>query len=125
MIDYLGMVREFHQTFDCVRNPSPTLLLDKYALWRLRLIQEELAELTKAMADGNIVEIADALADLHYVTFGTDIAYGLPMDKIFEQVHESNMTKKGGHHDNTGKFIKPDTYKPVNLGWLLESEGTK
>ena len=120
MIDYLGRVREFHEIFNCIRNPIPHLLSDKFALWRLRLIQEELSELTKAMADGDLVEIADALADLHFVTFGTDVAYGLPMDKIFEQVSVSNMTKEGGKHDASGKFIKPDTYKPVDLSWLLE-----
>ena len=120
MIDYLGKVRKFHETFNCLKNSYPCLLSDRYALWRLRLIQEELAELTKAMADGNLIEIADALADLHFVTFGTDVAYGLPMDEIFEQVCESNMTKVGGQHDASGKLIKPDTYKPVDLSWLVE-----
>jgi len=120
MIDYLGRVRKFHEAFDCLKNSYPCVLSNRYALWRLRLIQEELTELTTAMAEGNLVEIADALADLHFVTFGTDVAYGLPMDKIFEQVCKSNMSKKGGHHDKSGKFIKPDTYKPVDLSWLVE-----
>lgn len=119
--DYLGSVQQFHRIFDCYRNQSPLMIPDEKALQRLRLIQEELTELTQAMAGRDLIYVADSLADLLYVVFGTAVAYGLPMDKIFKQVHKSNMTKIGGHHDNTGKFVKPESYQRVDLSWLLES----
>lgn len=119
MIDYLSMVKEFHKTFHCYYNEIPILAPSDKSLGRIRLILEELSELSEAMDNNNLVEIADSIADLLYVVFGTALAYGLPMDKIFQQVHESNMSKVGGHFEGI-KFIKPSTYRPVDLSWLLE-----
>lgn len=86
---------------------------------RLRLITEELSEYCEAVGENDIVRIADALADLLWVVFGTTVEHGLPMDRVFLQVHASNMSKKDGHFDKSGKWIKPDNYKPVDLSWIL------
>lgn len=118
MIDYLGIVKEFHETFGMPVGNCPQLISQKQFANRMRLIMEEISEYCKAIAENNIVEIADALADLLVVTFGTIIEHGLPMDKIFRQVGVSNMSKVGGHKDGSGKWIKPDSYTPVDLSWL-------
>jgi predicted HAD superfamily Cof-like phosphohydrolase len=82
------------------------------------LITEELSEYCKAVANQDIVAIADGLGDLMYVVIGTAIEHGLPFDKVFDLIHKSNMSKKGGHFDKSKKWIKPPTYKPVDLSWL-------
>jgi len=118
--DYMEMLREFHEMAELTANKSPTLLDQKTFELRKRLHEEEHQEFLTAVKDRDIVEIADALGDLLYVVFGTAVAYGLNMDEIFKQIHTSNMTKRGGKKDKGGKFIKPDTYKPVDLNWVKE-----
>ena len=121
MIDYLGIVKEFHKAFDLPMGNQPQLLntQEQFAN-RLRLILEELSEYCEAVAKGDVVSIADGLADLLWVVFGTVVEHGLPMDKIFRQVAKSNMSKVDGYKDSSGKWVKPDNYKPVDLSWLLK-----
>lgn len=69
--------------------PIPKELADQ----RYRFIAEELNELDEAMADDNLVEVADALADLLYVVLGTAVVFGIDIAPIFNEVHRSNMTK--------------------------------
>ena len=118
MIDYLKLVKEFHKLFNLPIGDKPKNLDTKQFSLRNRLILEEFSEYCKAVGENDIVEIADALGDLLWVVFGTAIEHGLPMDKIFEQIAESNMSKIDGHKDNSGKWIKPKNYKAVNLTWL-------
>lgn len=118
MIDYLEMVKKFHAEFDIQIGKRPQNISRTAFARRLRLISEELSEYCLAVSSNDIIEIADALADLLYVTFGTAIEHGLPMDKIFALVQASNMSKVGGHKDRSGKWIKPDTYIPVDLSFL-------
>jgi len=115
--DYAGMVREFHEKFNGPIASAPYQLGSANSISRLRLIVEELSELIEALDTGDIVKTADAIADLLYVVFGTAIAAGIPIDRVFSEVHASNMTKVGGHYEG-GKYIKPSTYKPVDLSWL-------
>jgi len=86
-------------------------------------MEEELRELLQAMASEDIVAIADGLADLLYVVFGTAAAYGIPMDDVFAEVHASNMSKLGtdgkpiiGEH---GKRLKGPLYRPPNIAPLV------
>jgi len=119
--DYVAMVKEFHEmTGQAVEAGAPQIRTWKLAISRLRLISEELGELVEAIDTSDVsgmIPVADALADLLYVVFGTAIAFGIPIDEVFRQVHASNMTKKGGHMEG-GKWIKPESYKPVDLSWL-------
>jgi len=93
--NYLGQVREFHETFSHPVLEKPTLIDSKRALMRFSLIREELLELEKAYLDGDLVEIADALADLQYVLSGAILEFGLneKFDTVFNEVHRSNMSK--------------------------------
>ena len=84
---------------------------------RIDLIKEELEELTKAMQDENLLEVADALTDILYVTYGAGHAFGIDLDKCFEEVQNSNMSKLGEDgkpiYNEAGKVMKgPNYFKP-------------
>ena len=84
---------------------------------RIDLIKEELDELTEAMQDENLLEVADALTDILYVTYGAGHAFGIDLDKCFEEVQNSNMSKLGEDgkpiYNEAGKVMKgPNYYKP-------------
>lgn len=103
---------------------TPTLLDDKPADLRVRLIEEELSELEAAMVCRDLVDIADALADLVYVVVGTAVAHGINLAPIFEEVHRSNMSKFiDGHRREDGKWIKGKSYSPADLRPILLNQG--
>ena len=84
---------------------------------RIDLIKEELEELTEAMHDENLLEVADALTDILYVTYGAGHAFGIDLDKCFEEVQNSNMSKLGEDgkpiYNEAGKVMKgPNYFKP-------------
>ena len=84
---------------------------------RLSLISEELEELKEAMNNNDLVEVADALTDILYVTYGAGHAFGIDLDKCFEEVQNSNMSKLGKDgkpiFNEHGKVMKgPDYFKP-------------
>ncbi len=84
---------------------------------RIELIKEELEELTTAMQDENLLEVADALTDILYVTYGAGHAFGIDLDKCFEEVQNSNMSKLGEDgkpiYNEAGKVMKgPNYFKP-------------
>ena len=112
-------VKEFHEMFEQLINTKPTLVDAKTANLRLLLIAEEYNELRHAIKQNDIVEIADALADLQYVVIGAAVSYGIPLEEVFEEVHRSNMTKVGGYKRNDGKWIKPLSYESPNIARIL------
>ena len=84
---------------------------------RIDLIKEELEELTQAMNDKNLLEVADALTDILYVTYGAGHAFGIDLDKCFDEVQNSNMSKLGDDgkpiYNEAGKVMKgPNYFKP-------------
>ncbi len=84
---------------------------------RIDLIKEELGELTEAMQDKNLLEVADALTDILYVTYGAGHAFGIDLDKCFDEVQNSNMSKLGVDgkpiYNEAGKVMKgPNYFKP-------------
>ena len=84
---------------------------------RIDLIKEELEELTEAMKDENLLEVADALTDILYVTYGAGHAFGIDLDKCFDEVQNSNMSKLGVDgkpiYNEAGKVMKgPNYFKP-------------
>ena len=89
------------------------------------LILEESTETMNALvfSDRDLVEIADGLADLLYVTLYAANACGLDLEPIFAEVHRSNLTKKGGEKRADGKALKPPWYEPPNLGPILRAQG--
>src|SRR2546428_9426209 len=116
------MEKEFHRRFGVFIRSSPGLVDEATRELRIRLIREELGEFEKAANDKNLVKIADALADLLYVIYGTGVSYGIDLEPIFKELHESNMSK--GDPDvlrsSTGKILKAKNWKPPDLQPILE-----
>ena len=96
---------------------------DKINSLRLSLIQEELDELTKAINEKDVLEVADALTDILYVTYGAGHAFGINLDKCFDEVQKSNMSKldKDGKpiYNERGKVMKGPNYFKPNLSKFL------
>ena len=113
-------VREFHLAFGLpVRSaPDVGVGLDQTAL-RLALIEEEVGELRTAALAGDLIGIADALADIVYVAYGSAHVYGIDLDAVLDEVHDSNMTKLGPDgrplHRADGKVIKGPDYRPPDV----------
>ena len=90
---------------------------------RIDLIKEELDELTEAMNEKNLLEVADALTDILYVTYGAGHAFGIDLDKCFDEVQNSNMSKLGEDgkpiYNESGKVMKgPNYFKPDLLKFI-------
>jgi predicted HAD superfamily Cof-like phosphohydrolase len=113
------MVREFMLKFGQEVKTSPELPSKEVQLLRLELIAEELEELWDALDNNDLVEAADALTDILYVTYGAGLAFGIDLDKCFAEVQRSNMTKLGADgnpiYREDGKIIKGPNYEPPNL----------
>ena len=107
----------FMSTFGQEVKTKSELSSEKINSLRLSLIQEELDELTKAINENDILEVADALTDILYVTYGAGHAFGINLDKCFEEVQNSNMSKLDENgkpiYNEHGKVMKgPNYFKP-------------
>ncbi len=107
----------FMKTFGQEVKNKPSLSTEKINQLRISLIQEELDELKEAMTNNDLLEVADALTDLLYVTYGAGHAFGIDLDKCFNEVQNSNMSKLGEDgkpiYNEFGKVIKgPNYFKP-------------
>ena len=107
----------FMKTFGQEVKTEAGLSTNKINSLRISLIKEELEELKKAISDNNIVEIADALTDILYVTYGAGHAFGVNLDKCFNEVQDSNMSKLSEDgkpiYNEQGKVLKgPNYFKP-------------
>lgn len=118
-MDPQAMVEEFHRKFDIAVSDRPRLPDEPTRQLRVRLIQEEFAELQEAMAAEDLPGVAKELADLLYVVYGTAVSYGVDMDPVFREVHRSNLSKVGGYKRADGKWVKPATYSPAQVEPLL------
>jgi predicted HAD superfamily Cof-like phosphohydrolase len=122
MIEQQQMVEEFHHTFGLSVESAPAIPDDATHELRVRLIQEEFDEVKDALAKQDLTGIAKELADLLYVIYGTAVSYGIDMDPVFREVHRSNLSKVGGHKREDGKWVKPATYSPAQIGPILTSQ---
>lgn len=120
-------VEYFHLKFGLTINRRPTLVDDDELKLRYELINEEAQEFEDAAIARDMVEMADALADLAYVVFGAAVTLGINLQPIFQEVHRSNMTKiwPDGtvHKDDVGKVIKPPSYSPAAVEEELYLQG--
>ena len=107
----------FMKTFGQEVKKKPSLSTDKINQLRFNLIKEELEELREALNNKDLIEVADALTDILYVTYGAGHAFGIDLDSCFEEVQNSNMSKLGKDgkpiRNEAGKVMKgPNYYKP-------------
>ena len=110
-------VGTFMKTFGQEVKTKPSFSTDKINKLRLDLIKEELSELTEAMNNKDLLEVADALTDILYVTYGAGHAFGINLDKCFEEVQNSNMSKLDENgkpiYNEHGKVMKgPNYFEP-------------
>ena len=110
-------VGTFMKTFGQEVKTKPSFSSDKINKLRIDLIKEELEELKEAMKNNDLLEVADALTDILYVTYGAGHAFGIDLDKCFDEVQNSNMSKLSENGDpiynESGKVMKgPNYFKP-------------
>ena len=109
----------FMKTFGQEVKTKPSFSTDKINQLRLDLIKEELTELTEAMNNKDLLEVADALTDILYVTYGAGHAFGINLDKCFEEIQNSNMSKLDENgkpiYNEHGKVMKGPNYFKPNL----------
>lgn len=123
-----GMVAAFHKAFGLPRRRLPSLDgVDRQLLeLRTRLLDEETAEFAAAAAQRDLAAIADALADVVYVAYGTAVTVGLDLDAVLDEVHRSNMSKLDEEGRpvlrDDGKVLKSPRYFPPDVASVLASQ---
>ena len=143
MSHYIALVSDFHRAFNHPQRGIPSIPAKERATLRIALLREELDELQAAVDANDLVEVADALADLQYVLSGAVLEFGLPFvfDDLFDEVHRSNMSKQWSQqeaqdatglnfvsasagkyigYNSIGKVVKPPSYSPADLQTILE-----
>ena len=117
-------VKTFMKTFGQMIRAKPQFPDDKTMQLRFDLIKEELNELEQAMKTKDLKEVADALTDILYVTYGAGCAYGIDLDKCFQEVQRANMSKLGKDgkpiYNEKGKVMKGPDYLEPNLKPFVE-----
>jgi|TARA_B110000285_G_C14806155_1_gene459802 predicted HAD superfamily Cof-like phosphohydrolase len=117
-------VKKFMETFGQEIKDKTEFPNEKIVQLRFDLIKEELDELNQAIKERDIKEIADALTDILYVTYGTGHAFGIDLDECFNEVHASNMSKLGSDgkpiYNEKGKVVKGPTYFKPDLNKFLK-----
>jgi len=117
-------VGKFMKTFGQNVKTSSGLSSEKINMLRIKLIEEELSEFKKAINEKNLIEVADALTDILYVTYGAGHAFGIDLDKCFDEVQKSNMSKLDDTgkpiYNELGKVMKGPNYFKPNLSKLLK-----
>jgi predicted HAD superfamily Cof-like phosphohydrolase len=114
-------VHDFHTIYKCNISNTPGFPNQNERELRKNLLMEEYKEYTDAEESNNFVEVCDALADMLYIIYGTAVSYGIPIDEIFQEVHNSNLSKLGedgkpiyredGKVQKGPNFFKPDICK--------------
>jgi predicted HAD superfamily Cof-like phosphohydrolase len=116
-------VKTFMETFGQEVKTKPSFSTNKINNLRYDLIKEELEELKEAMENKDLLEVADALTDILYVTYGAGHAFGIDLDKCFDEVQNSNMSKLGENgkpiYNEAGKVMKGPKYFKPNLNKFL------
>ena len=114
----------FMKTFGQEIITSADISTDNINSLRVSLINEELEELKKAIKEKNLLEVADALTDILYVTYGAGHAFGIDLDKCFNEIQDSNMSKLGGDdkpiYNEMGKVMKGPKYFKPNLNKFIK-----
>ena len=117
-------VKTFMETFGQMVRTKPKFPDTKTMQLRYDLIEEELNELEEAMKTKNLKEVADALTDILYVTYGAGYAYGIDLDKCFKEVQRANMSKLGGDgkpiYNEQGKVMKGPNYTKPDLSKFVK-----
>ena len=116
-------VKTFMQTFGQEVKTKPSFSTEKINTLRYDLINEEMSEFKAALDNKDLLEVADALTDILYVTYGAGHAFGIDLDKCFEEVQSSNMSKLGEDgnpiYNDSGKVMKGPNYSAPDLKKII------
>jgi predicted HAD superfamily Cof-like phosphohydrolase len=128
MTPYFNALMDFERAVGLKLDQPPSIFLPfepggAQAKKRARLIEEEAAELVAALMNEDIAGVTKECADLHYVTFGTEVTFGIPAFDAFLAVHENNMGKLGSATWDGQKLIKAKGYPKVDLTAILAKAG--
>jgi predicted HAD superfamily Cof-like phosphohydrolase len=124
-LDWVSDVHAFHYKFRCYTGSQPSIPPREVSELRLRLVDEECGELRSAVEAGDLVGVADALADITYVVLGTALAFGIDLRPIWDLVQASNMAKVGGGERADGKILKPEGWKPPDIESAITAQAWK
>jgi len=117
-------VKAFMNTYGQDVNENASFPEDTIVQLRVDLIEEELNELKEAIKNNDLVEVADALTDILYVTYGAGHSFGVDLDKCFDEVQRSNMSKLGEDgnpiYNESGKVMKGPNYSAPDLKKIIE-----
>jgi predicted HAD superfamily Cof-like phosphohydrolase len=121
------MVLDWHERFGARVRSTPGPVDPKTRDLRIALIKEELGELEEAGDKQDLTKIADAIADLLYVVYGTAVSYGIDIEPIFQEVHRSNMSKGDPEivRASNGKILKSKNWTPPDLEPILKAQTLK
>jgi|TARA_A100001011_G_scaffold231193_1_gene239259 predicted HAD superfamily Cof-like phosphohydrolase len=119
-------VKAFMNTYGQDVKEKASFPEDSIVQLRVDLIEEELNELKEAIKNNDIVEVADALTDILYVTYGAGHSFGVNLDKCFDEVQRSNMSKLGEDgnpiYNDSGKVMKGPNYSVPDLKKIIASD---
>lgn len=115
------MVRAFHVKFGHMVSAEPISGSAELRMFRARLVVSEAAEFLDACSKNDLIEMADAMADILYVVYGAAVAFGLDLEPIFAEVHRSNMTKSPVHECD-GKTVKGPDYVPPDIASIIRKQ---
>jgi predicted HAD superfamily Cof-like phosphohydrolase len=119
----LEQVREFHEAFGVPILSLPQMPHEERRKLRYRILKEEFEEYVAAENDDDLAEVADALGDMAYIIAGTALEYGIPLDRVLDEIHRSNMAKLGPDGKPIkradGKVIKPEGWQPPDIAAAL------
>ena len=121
-------VKQFHEAFGQRIGEKPEFPDDDERKLRVKLLREEVREYMDGESFNNIIEVADALADIIYIACGTAVSYGIPLDDVFAEVHRSNMAKLVNGkpiYREDGKVLKPEGWMPPDIKGVLDKAHTK
>lgn len=137
MINFVGMIREFHEKYGHHIEKKPAIPSDEVINLRYKLIEEEMNETLGALRDmmnssprkddeigwtktDDLIALADGIADSMVVLIGTAISFGIPIEKVYTEVHRSNMSKSTEKNEY-GKTIKGPDWIPPNIEKIIKS----
>lgn len=117
------MVKKFQEIFGANIGSKVALPDEDERILRIKLLREEFDEYLEGEDNNDIIEIADALGDMMYIIYGTAISYGIPLDEVFKEIHDSNMSKldKNGKpiYREDGKILKGESYFKPDIKRIL------
>lgn len=120
-MDWVADVAAFHDKFEVTGEPTPGFPPEERIDRRLELLGEEVRELCVALDGGDLVEVADALADITYVVIGMGLTFGIDLRPVWDEVHKTNMAKVSGGAGK--KVVKPEGWTAPDVAGILVAQG--